>query len=461
MKPSPSKSLKTAGGKKRSREEAAGSAAGASPPVSPPRPNPNQEWKKSKAKTEDLLALLNSGFLWEKEVDMWRAAAGDPYPMEKNPDEIPMFTRFAERELSLPASNFFKGLLEYYGIEYLNLNLNPNGIFHTSVFVHLCEAFLGIKPHWVLFRKFFCVKPQPSANNPRVVGGAGIQMHEDAAEQYLAYKLINSNQDWKSKWFYITNHHPELPKPSGKQPKHRPWWNSEPTMLAKIKALREAGLRAKHVAFSFMKRRVQPLMARDTLGYQYTGDDDTSRMPGGEVDDDDIVDRLGRIFKDMPAYTPCPVPEYSAARPPNEVSSRTEVGYRLRSSSRAYLVCFLQDDVVKFFSEPASSPPLIEVPDEGKGKAKERCKVSEGDDTVVVEDTSDEDDEETLQERLQLRSRFSRPGLPHVPLVHDPPTSLEASLPAPPRKPRNVAHKRVAKKLKVTETTSQEVSFLE
>jgi hypothetical protein len=159
-------------------------------------------------------------------------------------------------------------------------------------------------------------------------------MREDAADQYLAYKLIDSNQDWKSKWFYITNHHSELPKPSGKQPKHRPWWNSEPMMqegiqllelLAKIKALSEAGLRGEHVAFSFKKRRVQPLMACDTLGYQYTGDGDTSRMPGDEIDDDDdIVDRLGRIFKDMPAYTPCPVPEYSAARPPNEVSSCTQ-----------------------------------------------------------------------------------------------------------------------------------------
>jgi hypothetical protein len=93
-----------------------------------------------------------------------------------------------------------------------------------------------------------------------------------------------------------------------------------PELLAKIKALREAGLRAEHVAFSFMKRRVQPLMARDTLWYEYTGDDDTL---GDEVVDDDIVDRLGRIFKDMPAYTPCPVPEYSAARPPNKVSSRS------------------------------------------------------------------------------------------------------------------------------------------
>jgi hypothetical protein len=97
-----------------------------------------------------------------------------------------------------------------------------------------------------------------------------------------------------------------------------------PELLQKIKALREAGLRAEHVAFSFMKRRVQPLMARDTLGYQYTGEDDTSRMPGGEIDDGDIVERLGRIFKDMPPYTPCPVPEYSATHPPNEVSSRSQ-----------------------------------------------------------------------------------------------------------------------------------------
>jgi hypothetical protein len=81
---------------------------------------------------------------------------------------------------------------------------------------------------------------------------------------------------------------------------------------------------------------------------------------------------------------------------------------------------------------------------------------------VVVEDTSDEDDdEETLQDRFQLRSRFSRPGQPHVLLVQDPPASLEASLAALPRKPRNPARKRVSKKLKVSETTPQEVSRLE
>jgi hypothetical protein len=61
----------------------------------------------------------------------------------------------------------------------------------------------------------------------------------------------------------------------------------------------------------------------------------------------------------------------------------------------------LQDDLLKFVSEPTSPPQLVEVPEEGKTKAKERREVGEGDDTVVVEDTSEEDnDDETLQERF-------------------------------------------------------------
>jgi hypothetical protein len=123
----------------------------------------------------------------------------------------------------------------------------------------------------------------------------------------------------------------------------------------------------------------------------------------------------------------------------------------------------LQDDLKKFISEPQPPPQEVEIPEEGKTKAKEQREVSEGDDTVLVEDTSDDDDddEETLQDRFQLRSRFSRPGLPHVPLVQDLLASLEASLAAPPRKPRNPAHKRVTKNMKVSETTPQEVRRLE
>jgi hypothetical protein len=88
---------------------------------------------------------------------------------------------------------------------------------------------------------------------------------------------------------------------------------------------------------------------------------------------------------------------------------------------------------------------------------KECRKVGEGDDTVTIEDTSDDEDEETLEEQFQLRSRFGCPGLPNVPLIDERPASLEASIPASMRRPRNVARKRAAKKLEITESTSQEV----
>jgi hypothetical protein len=47
------------------------------------------------------------------------------------------------------------------------------------------------------------------------------------------------------------------------------------------------------------------------------------------------------------------------------------IEYSLLKSSRDDELCFLQDDLVKFVSEPVSPPQLVEVPEEGKAKAKE------------------------------------------------------------------------------------------
>jgi hypothetical protein len=67
----------------------------------------------------------------------------------------------------------------------------------------------------------------------------------------------------------------------------------------------------------------------------------------------------------------------------------------------------LRDDIAKFVSGPTPPPQLVDISEEGKSKAKERREVGEGDDTITIEDTSDEEDGETLLERFQLRSRFS------------------------------------------------------
>lgn len=58
-----------------------------------------------------------------------------------------------EHGFGLPYCSFFRGLLHFYGLELINLN--PNSILDIAIFIHLCEAFLGIRPHFNPFRYLF------------------------------------------------------------------------------------------------------------------------------------------------------------------------------------------------------------------------------------------------------------------------------------------------------------------
>ena len=93
-----------------------------------------------------------------------------------------LFTPFVEKGLGLPASDLFLGLLHYYSI-YM-YHLNPNSILQLSIFVHLCEAFLGIPPSIRLFRYFFRLKPHPDATNLDVISGAGFQFRIGRKVEY-------------------------------------------------------------------------------------------------------------------------------------------------------------------------------------------------------------------------------------------------------------------------------------
>ena len=116
-------------------------------------------------------------------------------------------------------------------------------------------------------------------------------------------------------------------------PKHLAVWNSEPTaaectqvpkLLARIAALKKKGLTVERVAYSFMKRRIQPLMERVHLGYEYTGDNDESCMATGPLSNDLIMERLAKMFKGLKADVPKVVLEFGVARPPKQVSSHGE-----------------------------------------------------------------------------------------------------------------------------------------
>jgi hypothetical protein len=105
----------------------------------------------------------------------------------ENVDEIILFCHFSERVLALPSFSFFRGLLYFYRLELHHLK--TNSICHIAIFIHFCEAFLGIEPHWDLFRFLFRIKLQPNSKNPSVVGGAGIQLRQQAGDRYLSYKF--------------------------------------------------------------------------------------------------------------------------------------------------------------------------------------------------------------------------------------------------------------------------------
>jgi hypothetical protein len=215
------------------------------------------EWTHSKCSLNNLNKLVS-------EVN-WRPSYREPFPME-NIDEIVTFLHFAERGLALPTCSFFRGFLYYYGLE--PHHLNPNSVCHISIFIYFCEAFLGIEPHWDLFRFLFRVKPQPTTKKLSVVGGAGIQLRQQAGEKYLSYKFPSNLPGWKNHWFYIENHAPPLPTKSNRPPVVRGEWNLEPSggemdqvkeLLDVIEAQKKKGVTGASVMFAFYKRRVQPI----------------------------------------------------------------------------------------------------------------------------------------------------------------------------------------------------------
>ena len=74
--------------------------------------------------------------------------------------------------------------------------------------------------------------------------------------------------------------------------------------------------------FDWMRRRIQPLQARETLGFQYQGTTDSSRYSEEEISDEEVFSRVQRLLrnvKDVPV-----VPDtFSAVNPPKQVLDKS------------------------------------------------------------------------------------------------------------------------------------------
>ena len=75
------------------------------------------------------------------------------------------------------------------------------------------------------------------------------------------------------------------------------------------------------VVFDWMKRRIQPLQARETLGFQYQGTADSSRYSKEEISDDVAFSRV-RLLKNVKKIPVVP-DSFSAASPPKQVLDKS------------------------------------------------------------------------------------------------------------------------------------------
>ena len=232
-------------------------------------PTREEGWVASKCSESDLGSLVCPSLLPEKSVIQWRPALGEDRPYE-NTGEIVAFTSYLERGLGFPYLFFFSRLLCYYRIQLHHLT--PNSFVHISIFVHLCEAFLGIKPHFELFRFLFHLKPQLDSYILDVVGGAGLQLRQRKDRVYIPYSLSNKVIEWKHKWFYIKNQWECFPMIIPGPPIQWPEWNMKPVdesqvpeLLEQIVILRQNNLTREVIMFNWMRRRIQSLQARETL----------------------------------------------------------------------------------------------------------------------------------------------------------------------------------------------------
>jgi hypothetical protein len=87
-------------------------------------------------------------------------------------DQAVVFKSFYEKGFALPAGAFFRRLLHIYGLEVTHLK----PIAQITIFIHLCEGYLGIAPHFNLWRALYRLKGHLSNAHRNVVGGAAFSL---------------------------------------------------------------------------------------------------------------------------------------------------------------------------------------------------------------------------------------------------------------------------------------------
>ena len=201
--------------------------------------------------------------------------------------------------------------------------MTPTGILQIAAFVTLCEAYMGIEPHFDLWNYFFRVR-RPKNNAPLATSeGAVIYVKTGGnVTPYFELPLPKSMKGWRGRWFLVRNDGEDpLPEFTGRTP--TPFHNWEYGVAAKdrhkldlalsvIKKLQDGGLTGVHLLRTFFARRLHPLRVRRHRMSRYLGPSDPDRPSIQELSDDQVTSRVRQVIDN--AADPRPPPGPSALR---------------------------------------------------------------------------------------------------------------------------------------------------
>jgi len=87
---------------------------------------------------------------WSPQETGWGIRAGSVPLGNLRAGEFVLFTSHISTGVGLPISSFLLLLLEDFGLQLQHLT--PHSLLLASIFVHLCEMFVGVRPYVILFR---------------------------------------------------------------------------------------------------------------------------------------------------------------------------------------------------------------------------------------------------------------------------------------------------------------------
>jgi hypothetical protein len=65
-----------------------------------------------------------------------------------------------------------------------------------SIFVHLCEAYLGILPHFGLWKYLYHCRPGMAGGQHQLMCGASLEMRRGRKTEYLDIPLKDNIKGW-------------------------------------------------------------------------------------------------------------------------------------------------------------------------------------------------------------------------------------------------------------------------